>query len=115
MELQVKEEKYEKDKGKFLRKSPRKKRVYWLQTYNHFKIMGQKKAFCRQRIPESSCVRKGTVDKYILKISTNGVTKIMQLIKNNEWTCHKNEEVRPVLFGFFCCNNNDQLNEHLPK
>ena len=26
------------------------------------KIIGQRKAFCRQRIQESSCARKGTVD-----------------------------------------------------
>ena len=42
------------------------------------KIIGQRKAFYRQRIPESSCVRKETVDIDILVTSRNGDTKIMQ-------------------------------------
>ena len=36
------------------------------------KIIGQRKAFYRQRIPESSCVRKETVVRDILVISRNG-------------------------------------------
>ena len=36
------------------------------------KITGQRKAFHRQRIPESSCARKETVDIDILVISRNG-------------------------------------------
>ena len=37
------------------------------------KIIGQRKAFYRQRIPEFSCARKETVDKgIILVISRNG-------------------------------------------
>ena len=39
------------------------------------------KAFQRQRIPETSCARKGTVDIDILETSTNGDTKIMQSIR----------------------------------
>ena len=35
-------------------------------------IIGQRKAFYRQKIPESSCVRKETVDKDILVTSRNG-------------------------------------------
>ena len=45
------------------------------------KIIGQRKAFYRQRIPESSCVRKGTVDVDILVTSSNGDRKIMQSIR----------------------------------
>ena len=45
------------------------------------KIIGQKKAFYRQRIPESSCVRKETVDIDILVTSRNGDRKIMQSIR----------------------------------
>ena len=45
------------------------------------KIIGQGKAFYRQRIPESSCVRKESVDKDILITSKNGDRKIMQSIK----------------------------------
>ena len=39
------------------------------------KIIGQRKAFYRQRIPESSCVRKETVDIDIFVISTGMVTE----------------------------------------
>ena len=35
------------------------------------KIIGQRKAFYRQRIPESSCARKTTVDIDILVTSRN--------------------------------------------
>ena len=41
----------------------------------------QRKAFYRQRIPESSCVRKETVDIDILVTSRNGDRKIMQSIR----------------------------------
>ena len=36
------------------------------------KIIGQRKAFYRHRIPESSCARKKTVDIDILVTSKNG-------------------------------------------
>ena len=42
------------------------------------KIIGQKKAFYRQRIPEFSCARKETVDIDILVTSRNGDRKILQ-------------------------------------
>ena len=45
------------------------------------KIMGQRKAFYRQRIPEFSCARKETVDIDILVTSRNGDRKIMQSIR----------------------------------
>ena len=45
------------------------------------KIIGQRKAFYRQRIPESSCTRKETVDIDILVTSRNGDRKIMQSIR----------------------------------
>ena len=45
------------------------------------KIIGQRKAFYRQRIPEPSCGRKETVDIDFLVTSTNGDTKIMQSIR----------------------------------
>ena len=43
--------------------------------------MGQRKAFYRQIIPESSCVRKETVDIDILVTSRNGDRKTMQSIR----------------------------------
>ena len=43
-------------------------------------FIGQGKAFYRQRIPESSCVRKKSVDLDILLISRNVDRKIMQSI-----------------------------------
>ena len=45
------------------------------------KIIGQRKTFCRQRIPESSCARKEIVDIDILVTSRNGDRKIMQYIR----------------------------------
>ena len=42
------------------------------------KIIGQRKAFCRQRIPDFSCARKETVDIDIVVTSKNVDTKIMQ-------------------------------------
>ena len=45
------------------------------------KIMGQRKAFYRQRIPEFSCARKETVDIDILVTFRNGDRKIMQSIR----------------------------------
>ena len=45
------------------------------------KIIGQRKAFYRQRIPESSCVKKQTVFIEILVTSRNGDRKIMQSIR----------------------------------
>ena len=45
------------------------------------KIIGQRRAFYRQGIPESSCARKGTVDIDILVTSRNGDRNIMQSIR----------------------------------
>ena len=45
------------------------------------KITGQRKAFYRQKIPESSCARKETVDIHILVTSRNGDRKIMLAIR----------------------------------
>ena len=45
------------------------------------KITGQMKAFYRQRIPESCCTRKETVDIDILVTSRIGDRKIMQSIR----------------------------------
>ena len=43
------------------------------------KIIGQRKAFYRQRIPESSCARKETVDIDILVTSRYGDKKSCNL------------------------------------
>ena len=45
------------------------------------KIIGQRKAFYRQRIPESNCARNGTADIDIFVTSRNGDIKIMQSIR----------------------------------
>ena len=47
-------------------------------------VTGQGKAFYGQRIPESSCVRKETVDINILVTSRHGDRKIMQSMKKKE-------------------------------
>ena len=45
------------------------------------KIIVQRKAFCRKRIPEPCCARKETVDIDILVTSRKGDRKIMQSIR----------------------------------
>ena len=45
------------------------------------KIIDHRKAFYRQRIPESSCAMKEIVDIDILVTSRNGDRKIMQTIR----------------------------------
>ena len=66
MELQEKEEKDEDHRGKLLyRKNPRKK-VSINSRRKAIYIIGQRKAFCEQRIPESSCMREETADIEIL-------------------------------------------------
>ena len=45
------------------------------------KIIGQRKAFYRQRIPEFSCARKETVDIDTLVTFRNGDRKIMESIR----------------------------------
>ena len=45
------------------------------------KIIGQRKAFYRQKISEFSHARKETVDNDILVTSRNGDRKIMQFIR----------------------------------
>ena len=42
-------------------------------------IIGQRKAFYRQRIPKSNCIRKETVDIDILATSRNGDKKSCNL------------------------------------
>ena len=58
--------------------------------------IGQRKAFNRQRISESSCARKETVDIYILATSRNGDRRIMESIRITS-RCHsRKKEVEPV-------------------
>ena len=45
------------------------------------KIIGQRKSFYKQRIPESTCARKETVDIDILVTGRNCDRKIMQSIR----------------------------------
>ena len=45
------------------------------------KIIGQRKAFYRQRIPETRCARTETIDIDILVTSRNDDIKIMQSIR----------------------------------
>ena len=56
------------------------------------KMIGQRKAFYRQRIPESTCARKETVVIDILVTSRNGDRKIMQSFR----TTSRKREVEPV-------------------
>ena len=48
------------------------------------KIIGQRKAFSRQKIAEPSCPRKETVDIAVLVTSRNGDRKIHPIYQNDE-------------------------------
>ena len=52
-----------------------------ISAFIHTTVIGQRKAFCMQRIPESRCVRKETVDIDVSITSRNGDSKIMQPIR----------------------------------
>ena len=49
--------------------------------------------FYKQKIPESVCVRKETVDIFVT--SRNGDRKVMQSFKSNKYMSHENEELEP--------------------
>ena len=59
-------------------------------------IIGQRKAFYRQSIPESSCARKETVDIDILVKSRNSDRKIIRSIRIRSRPPPKNKEVEPA-------------------
>ena len=60
------------------------------------KIIGQRKAFYRQRIQEFSYARKETVDIDILVTSRNGDRKIMQSMRIMSRPTSRKKEVEPV-------------------
>ena len=62
------------------------------------KIIGQRKAFCKKRIPEPSCARKETVYIDTLVTSRNGDRKIMQSIRITS------RQVEPLLMNI--CQSN---------
>ena len=71
-------------------------------------IIGQTKAFYRQRIPEFSCARKETIDIEIIVTSRNGDRKIMQSIRITskptstirKWTSSV-QQVQPVQMNIY--------------
>ena len=68
------------------------------------KIIGQRKAFYRQRIPEFSCARKETVDIEILVTSRNGHRKIMQsfrIASRPPSRKRKRNQLEPVLKNIY--------------
>ena len=67
-------------KKKLFRKNLQLKDVSVNSELKVTKIIGQRKAFYRQRIPEFNCARKETVDIDILVTSRNGHRKIMQSV-----------------------------------
>ena len=81
--------------GNLLKKNLQLKDVS--SRFKAIKIIGQMKAFYRQRISESNCARKETVDIDILATSANGDRKIMQSInpyhKFKDYVTWESEEV----------------------
>ena len=71
------------------------------------KIIGQRKAFYRQRIPEFSRARKETVDIDILETSRNGDRKIMQSIRTTSRPASRKtnwNQFEPVLKNIYQSN-----------
>ena len=64
----------------FQEKQPAKYKNLSTVSFKIISIISQGKEFCRQRIPPSSCARKETADRDIIKKSKNGDRKIMQPI-----------------------------------
>ena len=62
-------------------KQPAKYENLGIVSFKTISIISQGKAFCRQKIPQSSCVREETADRDIIKTSKNGDSKIMQPIR----------------------------------
>ena len=65
----------------FQEKQPAKYENLGIVSFKTPSIICQGKAFCRQKIPRSSCVRKETADRDIIKTPKNGGRKIMQPIR----------------------------------
>ena len=66
------------------------------------KTIGQRKAFYRQGIPESSCVRKKTVDIDILVSSRNSDRKtFLEDLKTRQNCDNFNKNLYPWVFGFY--------------
>ena len=65
----------------FQEKQPAKYENLGIVSFRTISIMSQRKVYCRQRIQQSSCARKETADKDIIKTSKNGDRKIMQPIR----------------------------------
>ena len=79
-----------------------------MSTYSRLKatkIIGQRKAFHRQRIPEPSCEWKETVDIDILATSRNGDRRITQSIRITSLEESEVEPVEPVLKNIYQSNN----------
>ena len=60
------------------------------------KIIRQRKAFYRQRIPEFRCAREEAVDIDILVTSRNGHRKIMQSVRIRSRPSLEKKEMEPV-------------------
>ena len=68
-------------------------------------IIGQRKAFYRQRVPESSCARNETVDITILVTSRNGGKK----------SCNLSEQQLDIPWEKESVTSWVSSDEHLPK
>ena len=66
------------------------------------KTIGQRKAFYRQGIPESSCVRKKTVDIDMLVSSRNSDRKtFLEDLKTRQNCDNFNKNLYTWVFGFY--------------
>ena len=81
MELQEKEEQKDYNIQEICLEKTQSQKMSVNSRLKATKIIGQRKAFYRERIPESTSARKETVDIDTLVTSRNGHRKIIQSIR----------------------------------
>ena len=74
---------------------PKLKNHYVAINCKAIQIIGHRKALKRQKIPQSSWLRKETLDIKILILSENGV-KNYTIYQKNEWISREKKKAEPA-------------------
>ena len=82
--------------------------------FKAIQIIGQRKAFYRQRIPEPSCARKETLDIDILVTSRNGDRKTMNIYQSMNTYYSNTTTVIPTDKTFLHFHNELRVQERQP-
>ena len=100
-----------------------KGKICLLTRFETIQIIDQRKAFCRQRIPGSSCVRKETIDIDALIASRNVGRKIGQPIriisgpattirKGDQFSKHSPQKQVPPRINSYSITTKFHINPH---